>query len=181
MEKSSLLNIVTDRVLVNLGSGQKKMQGFVNVDINPDNNPDVVASALDYLESLADESVDEVHMYHVLEHFAKPEALEVLENTQRVLKKDGLVVVECPDLMKCCINVLQAKVKGDNYRIERFGLLGIYGEQDSTEHMFHKWGYWPEYLGSIFVELGFSGCYEEIPQSKDFAQEERDFRLVGVK
>ena len=53
---------------VNLGCGRFKLDGFVNVDVNEDLQPDVVAFAQDYMETLPDDSVDLVYMGHMIEH-----------------------------------------------------------------------------------------------------------------
>ena len=47
---------------VNLGCGRFKLDGFVNVDVNEDLQPDVVAFAQDYMETLPDDSVDLVYI-----------------------------------------------------------------------------------------------------------------------
>lgn len=181
INESSLIQIKTDKVIVNLGSGKKPIPYATNVDINPDNNPDIVADITRIKEHFKDNTVDEIHMYHVLEHLQKPHAMQLLQDCYDLLKEDGLIVIECPDLMKCCVNLLQARVNGDEYRIERLGILGLYGEPDGSIEMTHKWGYWPEYLATILQEIGFSAAQEELPQTKPFAAKERDFRMVGVK
>jgi SAM-dependent methyltransferase len=182
MEDSSLLTIEVTEKILNLGSGNKKIEGATNVDMSPETNPDIVSDVPTFVANEAAETWDEVHMYHVLEHFDKHTAMQLLIDIHRILKPGGAVIIECPDIMKCAINILQAKVNGDKLRIERFGLLGFYGDpEEPGPGMLHKWGYWPEYMMNIFEEIGFSSGQIETPVSKTFAQLERDFRVVGIK
>lgn len=179
--EDTLINVNSNKVILNLGSGFKKIDGAINIDCYEPAEPDILADIRDIKKHFAENSVDEIHMYHCLEHFVKPDAMQLLTDCYSLLKEDGLLIVELPDLMKCCINLMQAKVNGDEFRIERLGILGIYGEQDGTIEMVHKWGYWPEYLAGIFQEIGFAAVKEELPQTKEFSAKERDFRMVAVK
>lgn len=182
MDEGSLINIVETRTLVNLGSGRKKFEGFINIDSDPETKPDIVADIREVKKHFEPDTVDEVHMYHVIEHLTQPDAVELLKDIFSVLKPGGLIAIECPNIIKCAVNLLQATVDGDKDRIERFGLLGLYGDPSyNKEAMLHRWGYWPEYLGGVLDELGYANIQEEVPQTKDFAAHKRDMRLVGFK
>lgn len=56
--------------ILNLGSGNRKINGAINVDLSPHTNPEVVHD-LDQLPwPFADSQFSEVHAYDVLEHLA---------------------------------------------------------------------------------------------------------------
>ena len=186
MEEQSIISIDTNsqRIRLNLGSGGKKMEGAINVDSNELLEPDLVADIRDIASHFGPESVDEIFLFHTLEHLSQKDGANLLQDCFNILNKGGVIVIECPDIMKCAINLLQAKVGGDPYRVERFGLFGIYGFDDlgmDREEMQHRWGYWPEYLGGIMDKIGFSAIQDGPAESKSFAAVERDFRIEGLK
>ena len=55
---------------LNLGSGSNKIDGFINIDLNPDNKPDLVANILEPLP-YNDGSIDEIVLFHTIEHIQK--------------------------------------------------------------------------------------------------------------
>lgn len=80
---------------LNLGSGPRKLDGWVNVDIlgmNPDLHWDLRRGI-----PFPDASVHATFLEHVLEHFETGEALRILEECRRVLLPGGIVRVGLPD------------------------------------------------------------------------------------
>lgn len=84
------------RTRLNLGCGPDLMKGWVNVDGNPEEEPDVVADVrkLDMFET---GTVDEIFASHILEHIDCREP--VLEEWCRVLKPTGRITVVVPDII----------------------------------------------------------------------------------
>ena len=79
---------------LNLGCGPVHLDGFVNIDFDEDEKPDLVADVrhLPY----EDGAVGVIYASHVLEHFGHEEP--VLEEWFRVLAPGGVAVVIVPDL-----------------------------------------------------------------------------------
>lgn len=86
---------------LNLGCGRKKMHGFVNIDIRPEVNPDVVDDVF-LLDRIEDESVDLVYACHVLEHSSRDRVHYILSRWREVLKPGGMLRVCVPDLRAAC-------------------------------------------------------------------------------
>ncbi len=63
------------RYLVGTGSHGLRPPGYKTIDIDPANEPDIVADAAS-LPGIASESADEFYASHVLEHFSWPRALQ---------------------------------------------------------------------------------------------------------
>lgn len=81
---------------LNLGFHKWRLAGFINIDIDPSLNPDVVADAahLPY----PDNSVEEIYAGHMLEHFDMTE--DVLKEWHRVLQPGGIITITVPDMEK---------------------------------------------------------------------------------
>ena len=80
---------MTDRVKINLGSGNRPVDGFINIDIQERVNPDVVCDVVKGLP-YEDSSVDEVRAHDFLEHIPMGKTIGVIEEIWRVLKPGGL-------------------------------------------------------------------------------------------
>jgi predicted SAM-dependent methyltransferase len=170
------------KIRLNLGSGDKTLPGYVNVDTVDEragNKPDVI-SDIRKLE-LADEYADEVMAIHVVEHFYIWEIAALLAEWRRVLKPGGLLILECPNVLKAARNL----VNNPSYATNREAgwkktMHALYGDtrwEDAL--MVHKWGWTPASLTQQLEEAGFSGVHEEV--AIFHSPIDRDMRLVGVK
>lgn len=175
-------------VRLNLGCGRKlfhKAEGWINIDIvaPKESIPGEAIFVEDDIRSLLkfeNDSVDEIHAYHVIEHFAPYEIEPMLTDWFRVLKPGGLLVLEQPDIIKACINVLQSKTTKEMNLHFNLGLLGIYGEQDpDNPYMAHRWGWEFETLAQFVENVGFVNT-QELP-AQTHMKEARDFRLEATK
>ena len=74
---------------LNLGSGNRKKEGYVNIDIDETSGPDLV---LDILTGLPyeDETVDKVIAFDFLEHIPIGRTIYVINEIWRVLKLGGI-------------------------------------------------------------------------------------------
>lgn len=129
---------------LHLGCGQKRLQGFINVDCN-------YSSATDYVADISklpcpDNSVERIETYHVIEHIPMPEVKSVLTEWKRVLTVGGLLVIECPDLQGAVTEYLA----GNKER-----LFSIYGRQRFPGDT-HHWGYDFRSLPELLESAGFS-------------------------
>lgn len=82
---------------LNLGCGYNKYPGYVNVDADPNCNPDVIADLEERLP-FEDNSVDEIILYHVLEHLGQDTKtyFRIWQELYRVLKDQGEVRITVP-------------------------------------------------------------------------------------
>lgn len=79
---------------INLGCGEDKKEGYVNVDWSPLVHPDVVHDLNVIPYPFPDSSVDLIEAFHVLEHLDKPFAL--MKEYHRILKPGGVVHIKVP-------------------------------------------------------------------------------------
>ncbi len=78
---------------LNLGSGRNKIEGYINIDINPNSNPDIVRDIEKGLP-FDDKSIDEIVVIHFLEHVN--DIHFVMCEIWRVLKSGCQVKVNVP-------------------------------------------------------------------------------------
>ena len=168
---------------LNLGCGDKILPGYVNVDVAEARagiQPDVLCD-LRSLAPFESGSADEVLAVHVVEHFWRWEAADVLREWVRVLKPGGRMVLECPNLQSACEAFLRdpATAAREDAAGQR-SMWVFYGDPAWKDPlMVHRWGYTPETLARLMAEAGLVDVRQEPAQFK--LREPRDMRVVGTK
>lgn len=79
---------------LNLGCGQFKKPGFVNVDFDSRVNPDLVWNLDNLPYPFPEGSFSLIEADHVLEHLKDP--FNAMKEFHRLLKKDGIVTIRVP-------------------------------------------------------------------------------------
>lgn len=88
---------------LNIGSHNKRVEGFVNVDALELENVDILADVTQTPWAFAsDNSVDEILMQEFLEHVEVKYAIPILRECWRVLKPTGTLTVQVPDIEAMC-------------------------------------------------------------------------------
>lgn len=85
---------MTDRKKLNLGSGKDKKEGYVNIDWQAIDGPDVVHDLNAFPYPFPDDTFDEVLASHVLEHLDRP--FGVMRELHRILKPGGTLIIKVP-------------------------------------------------------------------------------------
>ena len=84
-----------DSVILELGCGpRKRVPAAIGIDALDYPSVDVVGDVFEVLERLADDSVDELHSYHFIEHI--PDVLNLVKAMSRILKPGGTIVCVAP-------------------------------------------------------------------------------------
>lgn len=163
---------------INFGCGRRVLDDFFNVDAAanpraprpPELLHDITAGPL----PLADGCADELHAYHVIEHFYAWEVDAVVGEWKRLLRPGGLLVVECPDLEKAARNLLA----GLN---DQMVMWPLYGDpQHRDPFMCHRWGYTRTTLEALLQRCGFDRIVHAPPQTHG-GLVERDMRVEARK
>ncbi len=171
------------KVRLNLGCGDKILQGYVNVDFadsRKGNRPDVIADlrALQFPNDHADELLS----VHVIEHFYPWEAEGLLRHWKDVLKPGGQLILECPNILTAAEMLLKdpdraARAEGKDGQMAMWPLYGDPAWMDPL--MCHRWGYTPTTLVDLLKRCGFNNVRQEPAVFK--CQDPRDMRVVGEK
>ncbi|RLF36209.1 MAG: hypothetical protein DRM99_03200 [Thermoplasmata archaeon] len=131
---------------LNLGCGGDYKKGYLNVDAFDDTIADEIMSATDL--KIEDNSVEEILMSQVIEHFGIARSLYVLSECLRVLKPGGKLIIETPDIRKS----FEIYLKGE--REDRKNILPwIYGVD--IPGMQHRFCFPDDLLEEELEKIGF--------------------------
>ena len=149
-------------IKLNLGSGKRNIEGYVNIDAIKHTEETVVGNVLG-LTDYEDASVDVIHSEHVVEHFTRPELNIFFSECSRLLKTGGKLCIIAPSLKSVIEEYL---IKKDITYLDNF-LYGLH------EHMydFHKQGIYEEKFKLLCIKYNL--IVEEITyQSRVFSSNE---------
>jgi len=79
---------------INLGCGNHRMEGFIGVDRVKMDAVDVVHDLNVFPYPFCDDSIDEVHLFNILEHL--PDTIRVIEEVWRICKGGAIVRIGVP-------------------------------------------------------------------------------------
>ena len=161
-------------VCLNIGSGRIKWPGWIGVDLDP--HADIQAD----IKSLpfADDYADYLAAIHVIEHFYKWEALDVLKEWRRVLKPGGTIILELPCMDKVFYYIQQCMNQG-LWMSPTFSTFPLWGDPKyENVAMCHKWGYMARDMISLLQDAGFQNVQVMKP---NYHFPDRDMRLEAVK
>jgi len=116
--------------MLDIGCGESAKKGDIGLDFRKTSSVDVVADA--HMLPFKNECFDHVYSSHLIEHFGHREVINVLVEWVRVLKRNGIIEIRCPDLraraLLFFLNPSWQNVKD------------IYGEQDYVGNQ-HRCGF----------------------------------------
>lgn len=163
---------------LNIGCGDRRLPGYVGVDVVPRSAADLLAPAHEIL--LPNDCADEVLAIHLVEHVFAWEVPALLAEWARLLKPGGLLVLEMPDAMKCARNLVEGRAS--KKKPDQLHMWGLYGD-DTLEDplMMHKSGWWFDRLSPLVAAAGFRDITEHETKFHPAGRGTRDFRLEAVK
>jgi hypothetical protein len=151
-------------IKLHLGCGNIYLNDFINVDIdNPTADENFDAFKLKYKNN----SVSLILASHLIEHFKFQDHIPLLTEWHRVLKPDGWLIIECPNLEEGCKNFLDEK--DDIKRLTEISPQ-IFGRPDFSVGNIHLSGIWPNYLLNLFRAAGFRSAVPRPPIANNIQQ-----------
>lgn len=176
------MDIPANGLRLNLGCGRTPIDGWFNIDIQ--SNP-MAKRAPDMLSDvkkidLPDSCAVEIQAIHLWEHLFRWQCDDVILEWSRLLRKGGRLVLEMPDLIKCCKNLIDGK-EGKKHP-DQLGMWGLYGDpRDKDQFMCHRWAWTFKTLAPFLAANGFSNIIETTPQHHRVGAIVRDFRIEAIK
>lgn len=172
---------------LHLGCGGERFKGWINVDLYPFDASDSSRSGadidveMDILElDCPDNSVDNILMVHVFEHFVRWDGIRLLEQCYRVLKPQGRLYIETPDLDKC----IEIYLKGGSERHMQtpigslnIGFTQLYGNQwDELDYETHRYVWTQRELRYVAESIGWT--VESLTNDAKFHVKGRDIFCI---
>lgn len=160
------------RLVLHVGCGMRDEQELherfsgpgwheVRLDIDPDVEPDVVASITD-MSPVPDMSVDAVYSHHNIEHIFAHEVSRAFEEFFRVLKPGGEVLLATPDLQNVARTIASGRLEDTLYKSPVGNITPldvVYGLRSDIltgrEFMAHRTGFTRGTLGRRLGAAGF--------------------------
>lgn len=185
-EYAALHNLV--EINLHLGCGGQALKGWINIDNFDYEANDSSRSGSRYdikmdIKALdaAPGSVDKILLVHVLEHFVRWEAIDLLSQFYTLLKPGGLLIMEHPDLDGCIKMYLENTVTIDTpLGPLNKGFTQFYGNQwDRLDYETHRYVWTKREMGKELKALGFE--ITVLDNNAQFHVPERDMRVVATK
>lgn len=152
-------------IKLHLGAGYERLEGYTNIDIRLSPSIDIICDCTN-LPMYENNSVDEICAFHLIEHFTFKEFRRAILEWWRILKPEGSLILECPDLEKICI---EFAISDDKKRFWSFNggpalVQHIYGGQ-SNPYDFHKMGFTKSFLehnlSSLFKDFVWGKSHKD--------------------
>lgn len=139
---------------LHLGCGKRSIPGFVHVDLADYPHVDHSRSVAD-LSVFADQSAELIYASHVLEYFDRQEAVAVLAEWRRVLRRGGTLRLAVPDF-SALVQLYQRT--GDLSCIlgPLFGRMVLARGNGQTEVIYHKTVYDFPSLRTLLEQSAFA-------------------------
>jgi hypothetical protein len=140
---------------LHLGCGERYLEGYINIDYPPSEhtiqeNPKVDLYADITKLKYEPESISEIRLHHVFEHFDRTTALNLLIDWHDWLEVGGILIIETPDYFRSTLSFLFGS---KNTRAKN--LRHIFGSQEAPWAL-HYDGWYKSKFKLFLSKLGFS-------------------------
>ena len=131
---------------LNLGSGKKELDGYINIDAIKHSDTTIVADILNL--DYSDNSVDEIYSEHVVEHLDKNELDLFFSEASRMLKLGGKLQIIAPSMRSVILAYVNKEIN-INY-LDNF-LFALH----EHKYDFHKQGIYKEKFEKLCNKYNF--------------------------
>lgn len=147
---------------LNLGCGDNKIPGYINIDSEKSCKPDLILDIAKRVLPYKRDSVDEILMFHCIEHLKKQFHRKILLDMNRILKPAAKLYLSYPNFWECAKLWYENKT-GDR----RFWEATLYGRQLYPGDT-HVCVMNPDELAALLYECGFKDVISFPEPSQNF-------------
>ncbi len=168
---------------LNVGCGKRILEGWTNCDIardpEADRDPEILCDAKQI--PLPDGCADVLMAIHLWEHIYRWDCDEVMTEWKRLLRPGGILILELPDMMKFCKNIIDGAKRGGKHP-DQLGMWAAWGDpRTRNPYMNHKWGWSPDSLSAYLKLQGFVKITQKLTEFHPAGRAHRDMRIEAVK
>jgi predicted SAM-dependent methyltransferase len=163
---------------LHLGCGERYLEGYHNIDFPPAEHTVQTNTRVDEYADIMKlrypaDSVEEVRLHHVFEHFSRSIACALVVSWWSWLKPGGLLHIEVPDFDRTAWAVLNP-LSSDHSR--HVALRHIFGSQEAAWAV-HQEGWSPRRLKQLLTNMGF----DRVQIKKNSYQGTYNFEILAMK
>lgn len=177
------MEIPNEGIRLNVGAGARRPEGYFNVDAveNPGAPKKLDAVCMAGGIPLPDGSVKELMAIHLWEHLYLWECDAVITEWKRLLRPGGRLVLELPDMIKFCKNIIDGAMKGGKHA-DQLGMWGAWGDPRFKDpYMTHRWGWSPHTLSEFLKSHGFIKIKHLPTVYHPAGRDHRDMRIEAIR
>lgn len=179
-----------DGLRLNIGCGFRIKDGYYNIDAihspKAPRAPDLLykfefddKGELIQPIPLPDGCAVEILAIHFFEHLYRWQCDAVAKEFKRLLRPNGKLILELPDLYKCCLNVVENRQGKKPDQLQRWG---IYGDPTlKSVFMCHPWGWFAGELMEFLAKHGFKDLQHVPTEHHQSGRNYRDMRIEARK
>lgn len=134
---------------LNIGCGDSKIDGYINIDAERKCKPDIVLDITEEQLPHKANTVDEILFFHCIEHIRKLLHRKILLEFYRVLKNDSKLYITYPNFWECA-----QRWHANSSGRREFWEATLFGRQLYSGD-YHVCAMSPEYLTALLYECGF--------------------------
>ncbi|MGD0781138.1 MAG: hypothetical protein ABR954_10250 [Dehalococcoidales bacterium] len=163
---------------LHLGCGERYLEGYHNIDFPPAEHTVQTNLRVDEYADILKlrypaDSIEEIRLHHVFEHFSRPIACALVVSWWSWLKPGGLLRIEVPDFDRTAWAVLNP-FSSDHSR--HVALRHIFGSQEAAWAV-HQEGWSPQRLKQLLTNMGF----DRVQVRKNSYQGTYNFEILAMK
>jgi len=141
---------------LHLGCGQRHLEGYLNIDFPLSSHTAQTTSVADLHADITTlcypaQSVEEVRLHHVFEHFPRPVACGLLACWFSWLRPGGVLHLEVPDFSRTATAILNPF---NSFRKRAVAERHLFGSHEASWAV-HREGYTPAMLKTMLAQFGF--------------------------
>jgi GT2 family glycosyltransferase len=145
------------KVRLHLGCGEVYLPGYINVDLPAEDHTVQQKTKADRCADItqlefAEESIAEIRLHHVFEHFDRPTALRLLVDWYVWLEDGGTLIIETPDFEQSARQILSEDLSTEQKMVI---LRHVFGSHEA-EWAFHRDGWYRDRFELVLHALGFN-------------------------
>jgi hypothetical protein len=176
-------NLDPNAIKLNLGCGKMYINGWINIDVDKEIKSDLSIQFTDIILHFNENTIDEIMMLHSISYLNLWEARIFFKDLYLIMKKNGRLIIEFPDIFKCCTTLIKNNNKDFNTYIE--AVRGIYAFdldqiKNKDKYIPYSFGWSAEHITRELSNIGFSFIKTENPKSHGELLW-RDTRIVAIK
>ncbi len=167
---------------LHLGCGREYIKGYINLDINENSVADLILDSRKIKKHFEPGTVDEILMLHSISYLRYWEAKDFFTTCHKLLKQDGKLILEFPDIVKCAEMIIKSENNLPEYleavrAIYAFDMIEIKFNEKYTPYAF-GWSAW--HITQRLKKAGFNTIHV-LDSVTHGNRKWRDTRIEAIK